>query len=490
MAVAKSPEAKIQHLQGKLSVLRSMMRSLRSSKKELMESRALWREKYYAEKAAYKALELKYQALESAQKSVPISTDMVGIQGHKYNKFIVQLCITIYISTHCGFRGVVNILAHLNAVLDLGLMDIPSKSSVENWVQKAGYYAYTHIDRGRYKDGYGLIIDESMTVGSEQLLAILIIPAHKQTTEALHLNTIEVIHLEVKRGWSGENIAKCIQKVKEDMGFAATYIITDGAANMKGGVEAAECVRICDVGHEVARLVKRIYGKEEAFDLFLKACALVKQKEVMKITHYLAPPRQRREGRYLNLSPVVCWAATMLEVLPTLNEQERKVFGFLSDYKTIITEMNQVFSLVNQTLKPIKTVGLSYATIDNAVLLWGQDATIQTTSFIRLKQDITTYLTTERAKIPDSKTVWHASSDIIESMFGTYKARQATAPSHGVTPFVLFLPLLTKLNAEKNLIDIDFSAALETVSMADLAAWNEAQLIENQLVKRRKIFKN
>lgn len=490
MAAVKQPQAKIQHLQEQLSVSRKTARTLRSSKKEVEESRAHWRMKFFTLQASYNALMTEYKALESIQKERPFQADSVGIARHKYSEFIITLCITIYISTHCGFRGVVNILTYLNINLALGLTDIPCKSSIENWVQKAGYYAHTHIDTARYSDGYALIIDESMTVGSEQLLAILIVPAAKQGMEALRLNAIEVIHLEVKRGWKAEDIANCVQKVEEKMGFPAEYVITDGAGSMKKAVELAKRVRICDIGHEMARLVQRIYGKKESFDLFLKACSLVKQKEVMKITHYLAPPKQRREGRYLNLSPIVEWAVTMLRVLPTLNERERAAFGFLVGFKAIIEEMAQVFSLVNQTLKPIKTLGLSYKTIAEARVLWAQALPIQTTEFSRLQQDITTYLDNEKAKIPDDKTVWHASSDIIESMFGTYKARQATAPSHGVTPFVLFLPLLTKANAEKGVIEIDFLAALETVSMADLKVWNDTQLIENQLVKRRKIFKN
>jgi hypothetical protein len=490
MAVLQQPQAKIQQLKEKLSLARKMARTLRSSKQEIVESRALWRNKYYTEHAAYQALMLQYKALESKPNKAALVANERNIAGHKYSEFIVKLCVTIYISTHCGFRGVVNILTYLNLVLELELNEIPCKSSIENWVQKAGYYAHTHIDMARYTDGYALIIDESMTVGAEQLLAILIVPANKRDSVSLTLAAIEVVHLEVKRGWVSADIAKCIQKVEEKMTFPATYIISDGAANMHKSVELAGRVRIYDVGHEMARLVRRIYEKQDDFCLFLKACALVKQKEVMKVTHYIAPPKQRREGRYLNLSPVVDWAVTMLRVLPTLNDNERKIFGFVMDYESIIKEMNQVFSLVNETLKPIKTDGLSYTTIAMATTLWTQKQTIQTAEFTRLQTDITTYLANEKAKLPNDKTVWHASSDIIESMFGTYKSREASAPSHGVTPFVLFLPLLSKNNAEKNTIDINFSTALESVSMADLKHWSDTQLIENQLVKRRKIFKN
>jgi hypothetical protein len=85
--------------------------------------------------------------------------------------------------------------------------------------------------------------------------------------------------------------------------------------------------------------------------------------------------------------------------------------------------------------------------------------------------------------------VWNVSSDIIESLFGTYKSRKADNPLYGVTPFALALPVMTKIDPEKPKINIDFKKALEGTFMTDLKQWNYDHLIENQVIKRRRILK-
>jgi hypothetical protein len=91
--------------------------------------------------------------------------------------------------------------------------------------------------------------------------------------------------------------------------------------------------------------------------------------------------------------------------------------------------------------------------------------------------------------LPDEKTTWHASSDIIESFFGTVKSKQASNPLHGVTPSILFLPLMTKIETNNPVLNINIKQAMESIYMSDLVKWNKEQLIENQVVKRNKFFK-
>ncbi len=99
------------------------------------------------------------------------------------------------------------------------------------------------------------------------------------------------------------------------------------------------------------------------------------------------------------------------------------------------------------------------------------------------------YLQKEQEKLPDEKTVWHVSSDIIESLFGAFKSCKADNPLYGVTPFSLVLPLMTKIDPEKPKLNMDCKEALEGTFMTDLKKWNNEHLIENQVVKRRSVLK-
>jgi hypothetical protein len=75
-------------------------------------------------------------------------------------------------------------------------------------------------------------------------------------------------------------------------------------------------------------------------------------------------------------------------------------------------------------------------------------------------------------------------------MFGMFKNRKASNPLHGVTPIVLYLPLLTKTNIGKTGINCKLKDAMEGVLISDLKNWNKKYLIENQMVKKYKMFNN
>ena len=86
-------------------------------------------------------------------------------------------------------------------------------------------------------------------------------------------------------------------------------------------------------------------------------------------------------------------------------------------------------------------------------------------------------------------TIWHASSDVIESLFGKYKSCKADKPLSGVTPLVLSLCVHTQRDDDKEVRKQDIQNALQSVSMANLSTWKDKHLIENQVVRRKKTLK-
>lgn len=99
------------------------------------------------------------------------------------------------------------------------------------------------------------------------------------------------------------------------------------------------------------------------------------------------------------------------------------------------------------------------------------------------------YLQEEAGKLKTNRSIWHISSDILESIFGIYKDRKSPYALNGVTPYVLMLPLLTKSNQQSGSIEVDFKNALESVFLRDIDNWKETNLSENLAVKRRKKLK-
>ena len=465
----------------KNAALNKDLRRARQRNKEIDVSRNYW-------KRRFKALQSQ-KGLSNCQ-NLKIRQELnlsEGIQDHKYSRHVVSLCISLYALSGCSLRGVIRVLMCLQLELGLKIEEIPSKSSVQNWLQKLGLYEYTNYGASTYEGGYGLIIDECMVIGQQRMVVALGLSSVKTEQEATKLGDVRVLYIAVQSSWNYKQVGQLIQKVTEKMGKSPDYVISDGAGNLKKGIKMANLVRLCDIGHEIGKFLEQTYSKNEEYNAFTKAAALVKYKEVMKDAAYLLPPKQRAIARFMNMSGTVSWAHQLLEAFNNLNSAEQQIFDWLKTYKNLIIELENTFNLAHLIMKIIKNKGLSYQNIEKCVDLTNQFTGKVPTAIIT---KILTYFEVEKEKLPDSETIWHASSDVIESLFGKYKTTAASNKLNGVTPHVLSLCVFTHFEGQKELIHETVREALQQVSMSDLHEWKHTYLIDNQIVRRRNVLNN
>lgn len=462
-----------------LDALRKENQQLRSKVKRLEKAKTTLQEKLQ---------QAKNTNIPSSDLSSKSLSSSAFIERHKYKELLVSLCVNMYVLGHGSLRGVLRQLDYLNTALNWGLKELPCKSSVENWIYKAGYRIYENESIQPYPDGYGLIIDECMVIGQERMLAALTIPATKQSNRPLQLQDATVTHLQVKPAWDGDAICESVVAITTKMGQPPAYIISDGCGNLRKGFEKAEVKRVADVSHQLALFLEQTYKKNAAFIAFNKDMAQCRLKEVMKPTAYLLPPKQRVVARFMNLSKLVQWAEKMLLLQPFLSEPEQQGYGFVKAHTSIIKELSSVFSMMTDISSLFKKMGLSYQTIESLLEKCNEYKQKAIGSMQGILDKIKGYLLTEKTKLPAEDSCWHNSSDIIESLFGFYKSRKATNPLHGVTPFVLLLPLFTKTSFKDNRIELNFKEALETVYLKNIKQWNTENLIQNQTVRRKNTF--
>lgn len=468
--IAKIAEQKLE-----LSETRKENRYLRHRTKELCDSRDMWKEKNHILQAKLAQYERKSRVSNSVEE------DLKGVKGHKYSLRVITLSVMLHIFAGCSFRSVHKVLGCLKTEYGLFLGDLPSKSSVENWVQKLGYSEYTEMGSYSYSGDYSVIIDESMVVGQQRMIIVLGVDAVKTDKNALSFGTVRLLYISVRASWNWENVAELLAKVTEKMGKKPVYVISDGGGNLTKGIKAAKLERIADIGHEIAKCVEQTYGQQEIFKAFTAAVAGVKFREVMKGTSYLLPPKQRAIARFMNLSGIVNWAADILRVFENLPTVEQEAFAFLKGFQGLIKELATVFEMTHKMLKIIKNEGISYDNIDKCSVLGVQySAKIP----IILTDKIEAYFKDTKGKLPDATTIWHASSDILESLFGKFKQISSPNKLHGVTPFVLSLCVYTNFDEHTKDMANQIKFALENVFMADLKDWKHDNLIDNQVVKR------
>jgi hypothetical protein len=413
---------------------------------------------------------------------------LTPIKRHKYNEFIVTLCVQLYVNAGCSFRGVVAVVNILKGLLKWDIA-VPCLNEIRNWVIKAGYSIYKESDKEITKGKYAAIVDDSMMVGSQRLLLIMGSKSKHQGKPLSH-NDVEVLGMSVSRSWDGDGICTELEKVSKQAHCPPTHVTSDNASIMKKGIFKSKLLHIRDISHTLGMLMERIYKKDKMFTSFMKKLSQVKQKYVMKPEAYLLPPKQRDISRFLNLSQVVDWSSKILKNFKTkLLPEERKIFTFILKYALFINELQTVLSCINVIEKKIKNEGLSQKSVKFCMKYIQQNLSTGNERMEKLAESIGKYLKEEVSKLPSSNTCWHASSDVVESMFGVYKDRKSPNPLHGVTPLIFLLPLHTRIGTKDGMLFFDFKHGLESVFMREIEVWRKENLLENQVNKRIKKLK-
>jgi len=117
------------------------------------------------------------------------------------------------IKAGCSYGNIVKILKLLQFCFQLDLAQLPCENSIQNWVTKMGLYKLKQEDKGLKDKEVSLIIDESIRMGQEKQLLILVIPWKKEKKSALSFEDTEVLHIQGAKSWNGEKISKIIDNL-------------------------------------------------------------------------------------------------------------------------------------------------------------------------------------------------------------------------------------------------------------------------------------
>jgi hypothetical protein len=395
------------------------------------------------------------------------------------------LSTLLYTRVNCGLRAVVEILKVINETFDHLLGTIPCYNTIENWVKKCGLKVYETAGKSLHDIDYAEVVDESMIIGSEKLLLTLGVPAEHQG-RPLNYEDVNMLDIAVADSWNGENIGAQLRKAGEKVGHNPLYVISDNASVMNKGVRCAEMIHQHDISHSLGMYLERAYKKKSDFNDYIKLMTESKFKYNMKKIAYLLPPKQRTISRFINLSGWVKWSSKMLDIYHTLNVDEQKVFSFIPANTSLIYELSDVIKCVESIEYICKHKGLSNRTICecqkviHTLLLRGNSR------MINLGKCIIEFLKKEVISIETGLTAHNNSSDIIESIFGRYKARKSPNKLYGITPFVLFIPIYIRLINKTQAKTFNFKKVLEEKRVGQIDTWAKKNLSPNLVQLRTK----
>ena len=440
---------------------------------DLEQSRSTWKKKYYEEKAARHRLEKSLGSKPKENKTL--------VSNHSYSAELIELCIGIRSAGGCSYRGCVKILQTLLLLLNLEF-DIPSFSSIRNWEMKLGYYELAQSSDA--SEQWALIIDESISIGSQKLLLLLGVNLNQYTfNQALGLSDVRVLDIRLKKSWKAPDISGVISDVIA-RNYQLKYCCCDNGNNLCNSLYISGLEHIEDCGHALGNWLEKTYADNQQFIDFCNASTMMKKQLILSEYAEYIPPKQRTKGRFLNISGIVKWANKLLSLAQQYEKSgaEPKAFEkikWIISYQEFIKKLTAEQQLINQVNKVLKNNGLSNGTV------------LECTQYIEssevessLKEFMLDYLKRTRAKLPGMETII-CSSDIIESIFGLFKYNHQKSPCGAITESCLSIASYGKKTETEGIKN-----AMEQVTIVDLKRWRADNLSITIQQKRKKLFKN
>ena len=449
---------------------------MRQRNKELIKSRDNWKAKN----------NLKRQRINNLQKKV---NEGSRAKGHHYDKFVVWLSILLRVFCRCSYRSVSKIISTLCFCRLLQMNRCPSPNSIRNWVAKVGLYQRQILDIELAGKQRILILDESIRIGQEKQLLILSTPYEKRKDQSLDFSDVAVHYFGGSISWTSDQISELIDDLRERSAMNCCAILSDEDSKLKKASRLQKLPHIADICHATGTCLKKVFSKNADYQCFISDLSSYRSKGVNQDLSYLLPPKQGGKARFLNLHHVVKWSKGMLKKFDQLSVKEQAFFKKLPNHRKMIECLAKCISLAKEINIPLKQKGLSKNVLDKIeTLIRAEKKKDKSELVLQFLNKISVYISDYQSFIKNNETQnIPVSSEVIESLFGTYKNLASSDKLVGATNLNFEIDVRC-MNIKE--INNKLQQALESISMTDLHNYNHTHSADNQIVRRRKFFNN
>lgn len=468
--------SKIAHLKEENKELRHKSRKLTKDSKRFRESRDAWKAKAKSRLYSQKLLEKRIQRLCEGKKA----------KHHSYDLGLVTLCVQLRILCNCSYESIRKILVLLSFYLfskRLSLAELPCRQSIENWVQKSGYYALCGSGSASTAP-VCVIIDESIRVGTERLLLALSCPAFKVAEGSLKFADVDIIYAEGSDSWQGTDIAQVLASCISSKGLDVSYILSDEGNNLKKASSCLEKVHIPDISHAMGTCLRRVFEKDTQYKALTSCISKIQAKLAMGEDAYLRPPSIGSKARFMNQDKLLDWAKTILQKFESFRPEAQEKLRPLFTHQDIISVLQDCLEIAQTVKKRLKNKGINTEQLDQIKAYLREERQEKQKAFVT---QVSSYIQKyeQAIKVLHTEKPLQACSDIIESVFSIYKNKVSPNYFVGTTALRFELALL---NLQEKQIEDTVVQALEQVKVSQIKAKNKMQNTDNQALKRRKLL--
>jgi hypothetical protein len=389
----------------------------------------------------------------------------------------MHFCLVSVVQAHTSYRSALLLCVHLNLVA-------PCVETVRGWMLRLGLYLLQHVPQRR--SDWVWIIDHTLQWGTARCLVILGVSASHLATHGFRLGHADVcvLALEVVEHSEGTVVHQQLTALAARVGVPR-QIVSDHGSDLAKGIrlfqqEQPAVIDTYDITHKMACLLKGLLANDASWQAFVRQCGAVGARLRQTAGSFLLPPTLRSKARYMNLETLLGWAqrmqglatpegitrlATVLQK-PVAETQSwwQETFGWLEEFRAELLLWRHWWTLVCQAEEQVRAEGIHAES--------GQQfrASLPATSredarVRRLTDQIEEFLNEEGQQVPAGQALL-GSSEVIESVFGSYKQYVERSVWSEIGSNVLLLPvLLVTLSTEL------LRRALTAVCVADVRSW-------------------
>ncbi|HJN13800.1 MAG TPA: hypothetical protein QF564_34325 [Pirellulaceae bacterium] len=432
------------HLRRRVDALETENQQLRRSVKYAEEQLRLNRQLQQTENATC--------SVHSTPPGNPLLSDL-PIRGHQFAAKMIALCINL--AKQIGFRPA---RRALQTVLDALRLDIkvPSHDAIRNWTCRVGV---GELENTFHQDQDVLwMADHSSQIGTEKVLLIIGIAVEDlpQPGQTLSLENVKVLAIVPGQRWKKEDVAREYKKLAKRIG-APRYLLSDGAIELREPAESLEkdgrkTIVLGDLKHHAANVLEKQIGRSDRFKEFISQVGLTRNRvQQTELSHFVPPPLKQK-SRFMNLEPLLRWAAMVNHHLGDAHSKARvgitadrmnEKLGWLRDYRDDLTCWGACQKVIDTALSFINSEGLSRDTsdrmrglLDDAIR--GLDRN-ETTN--RVAACLVEFAERSERQLEDGERAW-LSTEILESLFGQFKQLEGQHSKGGFTSLLAALPSL------------------------------------------------
>lgn len=417
-------------------------------------------------------------------------TESIKPKGCQYTASEISLAVNLV--RKVGFRPTVKVLKVLYKWLG-SENKVPTYQAIRSWSQRIGLDRTEHAKK---IDGATWILDHTCQTGKEKVLTVMRVrPSHSlNKQQPLKFCDLELLAEVCRSTWTDKDVYEILQATSQKYG-APGALLADQARNLQKPACAFQNTTknvhvLVDFKHYLANQFKLMLEADKFYSEFTKqlqhTCACVQQTE---LSHFVPRP-MKRKARFMNMGPVLQWAQAMLWHLDHPDSQSRsnisqarmeEKFGWLRDLKKAIHRWQQCQDVIDMGVTLINHRGLSRSIADEfkklaEPLAHGKDCR-------NLVQQAIDFLNGQAEQLKEGETV-PLSTEVIESVFASFKALEKQHSKEGFGSLILALGTLLRPVTDKEVI-----RAFSRTKCKDISTWVQANLGRTYTSKRQDVFR-